>query len=368
MMTPWSSYRIDLERAPVRLWNAFGRIQAHGEALREIRLAPDAAASLTRRWRQPAAAATAAFLVDSASPAAMASSDELAAAVAALYDAIDADHDSAPGFAADPGLKPEALCQDNATLAELAAAAAASAEAASVEAASIATQFTEPASESWARLGQFCQWLEGQEFRTTEDDALQTAFLRAVGAVFHLSLLRPFRQCSGATADLLGYRMLRLAGLPPMTAHLPAVVRARRPDRFRELLVEAAVNNGVPTGFVTEMVAGVLDGMREQIAAAHAILADAAWRQYADAVFRGRMGKADLRRRLLLDGLSAADAPVRLGRLRRLTPSLAEAYAGRSDKTLSRDIIWLEQEGLLVRGLAGVRPRREALATLGQAA
>jgi hypothetical protein len=85
-------------------------------------------------------------------------------------------------------------------------------------------------------------------------------------------------------------------------------------------------------------------------------------------VFRGRTGKADRRRRLLLDGLSSTDAPIRLGRLRRLTPSLAEAYAGRSEKTLSRDIIWLEQEGLLVRGLAGVRPRREALATLGQAA
>jgi hypothetical protein len=365
MMTPWSSYRIDLERAPVRLWNAFGRIQAHGETLRGIRLTPDAAASLTRRWREPAAAATASILAGRDGTAAP-FDGEIAAAIAALYGAIDDSIDRGLGNGAEFALRPEALCHDNTALAELAAAAGGGDSAA--DAGSMAAQFTEPATETWSRLGQFCRWLESPEFRATEADALQIAFLRAFGAVFHLSLMRPFRLCSGATADLLGYRMLRLAGLPPMTAHLPAVVRARRPDRFRELLVEAEVNNGGPSGFVTEAVAGVLDGMREQLSTAHEILADAAWRQYVDTVFRGRTGKADRRRRLLLDGLSSTDAPIRLGRLRRLTPSLAEAYAGRSEKTLSRDIIWLEQEGLLVRGLAGVRPRREALATLGQAA
>ena len=357
MTTPWSSYRIDLDRAPVRLWNAFGRIQAHGETLRDIRLAPDAADSLNGVWRRPAAAATAALLAESAGADAPGFADEMAAAVAALYETIDADSDGGHD------IRPETLCQDNAMLAELAAAARGA-----DGAGSIADQFAAPAGESWARLGQFCQWLASQEFSTTEADALQTAFLRAFGAVFHLSLLRPFRLCNAATAELLGYRLLRLAGLPPMTAHLPAACRARRPDVFQGLLAEAEVTNGVATGFVTELAAGVIAGMQEQVAAAHGMLADAAWWQYVDTVFDGRTGKADRRRRLLLDGLAAADAPVRLGRLRRLTPSLAEVYAGRSDKTLSRDLIWLEQEGLVVRGLAGVRPRREALAALGQAA
>jgi hypothetical protein len=219
MMTPWSSYRIDLERAPVRLWNAFGRIQAHGETLREIRLTPDAAASLTRRWREPAAAATASILAGRDGTAAP-FDGEIAAAIAALYGAIDDSIDRGLGNGAAFALRPEALCHDNTALAELAAAAGGAD--ATADAGSMAAQFTEPATETWSRLGQFCRWLESPEFRATEVDALQIAFLRAFGAVFHLSLMRPFRLCSGATADLLGYRMLRLAGLPPMTAHLPA--------------------------------------------------------------------------------------------------------------------------------------------------
>jgi len=356
MTTPWISYRIDLERAPVRLWNAFGRIQAHGEALRQMRLAPDAAAEMLQRWRRPAAAATAA-LVGHPAGASDAPSEELTAAVLAVYESIDAAVDGDGNSA----LRPETLCRTNAALADLAAAAAS-------ECGDLAAQFAGPVSESWARLGQFCLWLEGQDFRAPEADALQTAVLRAFGATFHLSLLDPFRLCNAATAELLGYRILRLAGLPPMTAHLPAVVRAGRADRFREIMAEARANNGGPIAYVTEVVAGMLEGMREQLAASHATLAQAAWSQHIESVFCGRSGKAERRRRMLLNGLSAMETPVRLGRLRRLTPSLAEAYAGRSDKTLSRDIIWLEQEGLLVRGLAGVRLRREALAAPGQAA
>jgi hypothetical protein len=58
---------------------------------------------------------------------------------------------------------------------------------------------------------------------------------------------------------------------------------------------------------------------------------------------------------MLAEALAREDAPVRIGRLRYLTPKLAEAYARKSAKTLSRDVKWLEAQGLAQRTLQGVR-------------
>jgi DNA-binding HxlR family transcriptional regulator len=62
---------------------------------------------------------------------------------------------------------------------------------------------------------------------------------------------------------------------------------------------------------------------------------------------------------MLVEALARETAPVRIGRLRYMTPKLAEAYAGKSVKTLSRDVKWLEAEGLVRRTLQGVRVLRD---------
>ena len=120
--------------------------------------------------------------------------------------------------------------------------------------------------------------------------------------------------------------------------------------------------------FVSYAVAGVIDGLRAQIAELRGLQADSAWRDLVRQAFDGRHRTSDRRRRLLLEDLTAAAAPVRIGRLRHLSPRLAEAYAGKSEKTLSRDVKWLEAAGLVQRTLQGVRPRTEALTAFAAAA
>jgi hypothetical protein len=364
MQTPWQSFRIDLERAPIRLWSALGRLEAYGETLTALPAAPATAAALTRDWRERAALAT--FAAEpGARDAAAALDPELAAMLARLYDDIDRRDETRDGGRLRPAavsarpardvtrdgtLSPQTLCSDNAALAELARAAGIAGEGGE---GSLADQLAEgPA--SWARLSQLCTWLNGPEFDAQPGDAVQTAVLQALGAHLFLLRLSPFRHCNEATARLAGYRLLRGAGLPAMAAHLPTAHFAATAERYGELIAEAAEPGGATFAFIAYAVGGIADGMRRQIAALARAQRANAWRDTVADAFAGRSRTGDSRRRMLIDALGREAAPVRIGRLRYLTPKLAEAYAGKSEKTLSRDVKWLEGEGLVRRTLQGV--------------
>jgi Fic family protein len=212
---------------------------------------------------------------------------------------------------------------------------------------------------AWARLNQFCNWLGGPEFRAEPGEEVQTAILQALGAHLFLLRLAPFRHCNDATARLAGYRLLRAAGLPAMAAHLPAAHFAATADQYAALIGEASDPGGATFAFVAYALRGIGDGLRDQIAALGTAQQANVWRDRIAELFDGRTRTGDIRRRMLAEALGRADGPVRIGRLRYLTPKLAEAYAGKSAKTLSRDVRWLEEEGLVKRTLQGVAALRD---------
>ena len=345
MRTPWQSFRLDLERAPIRLWAALGRLDAYGDTLAALPAAPETVAALARTWRSHAAAA--AFGAAPIDP-------EVADAVAALYEAADRRPD-AP-------LTPQTLCADNAALGEIAQAAGL-AEPGDAGGGHLGDQLA-GGKGTWTRLNQYCAWLNGPEFRPTPDEAIQTAMLQALGAHLYLLRLAPFRRCAEATAQFAGYRLLRAAGLPAMAAHLPAAHFGATRDAYTDLIVEAADPGGATFDFIAYAVAGIGGGLRDQIAALGAAQRAGAWRSAIADAFAGKTRTGDGRRRLLVETLSAADTPVRIGQLRYLSPRLAEAYAGKSAKTLSRDVKWLEAQGLVRRTLEGVRFEPDCAAPL----
>jgi hypothetical protein len=57
----------------------------------------------------------------------------------------------------------------------------------------------------------------------------------------------------------------------------------------------------------------------------------------------------------------AADAPVPRDSLRWLSPKLSEAYGGKTDKTLTRDLNAIQKLELLKRDRGGYRPNDEVL-------
>ena len=363
MLTPWQSYRLDLQRAPQRFWTALGRIQAYAETLTRSPLGPAAMARLTREKHAEAARATVAAEFGPDILRHTGGSD-LAAAVGALYDEADRRPD-AP-------LTAQTFCRDNDMAGDIAQAVALTqltlladhagpgkAGPAAIAAASLADQFASP--RSWSKLNQFCDWLNGHEFLPPPGEEFQNAFIRAMAAHLFLLLLRPFNHSAEISARLAGYRVLRAAGLPGIAAHLPAIHFAATADAYKELTEEAVEAGSATIAFSVYAADGMARGMRDLVGALGAAQEEGAWRDALAQAFDGRNRAGDRRRRLLIDDLAAQGGPVRIGALRYLSPRLAEAYAGKSEKTLSRDVKWLESRGLIERSLRGVRARREAV-------
>ena len=87
------------------------------------------------------------------------------------------------------------------------------------------------------------------------------------------------------------------------------------------------------------MHCGLRDGLDDQIKLIRQYQWDVAWRDYVYQLFGSMEGEAVKRRRLVALELAKADPRCVLpSRLRRLTPQIAELYAGKTDKTLTRDL------------------------------
>jgi len=125
-------------------------------------------------------------------------------------------------------------------------------------------------------------------------------------------------------------------------------------------LDRASQSGGDITPFVVYAVQGFVDGLREQLRVVRDQQFEDRWEQYIYETFGEARSPAARRQRQLVLELSKQDGkPVTRPKLRTLTPGLAEAYAGKTSKTLSRDINALVDLGLIERVPGGYRARRE---------
>jgi hypothetical protein len=66
-----------------------------------------------------------------------------------------------------------------------------------------------------------------------------------------------------------------------------------------------------------------------------------AWRDYLNKQFEGTTGKAEIRNHLLMLDLSEIES-VEVHNMRHISPRVAEMYAGKTTKTLLRDLVDLQ--------------------------
>lgn len=83
------------------------------------------------------------------------------------------------------------------------------------------------------------------------------------------------------------------------------------------------------------------------------------WRDSVFARFRDLYTVATRRQRRLVLDLTDRPGPVPFAQLRYVTPRMAEAYAGKTDKTIRRNIKALVKMGLVARLRLGYRARSE---------
>ena len=208
-----------------------------------------------------------------------------------------------------------------------------------------------PAEDCRHLLDRLCEWLNGPDFRQEPDDDYNFLKLTAgaIAAHLYLAFIHPFDDGNGRTARLVELRILAEGGLPLAACHLLSNHYNRTRTRYYQILDRAS--RVEPYGvreFFSYALRGLVEGLDEQIDWIVNNQLVTAWENYINEQFAGRDTPAGRRRAMLVRDLPP-DPPTPRAEITYVSPRVAEAYAGKTSKTVSRDLDRLLEMGLVRR-------------------
>lgn len=231
-----------------------------------------------------------------------------------------------------------------------------------------------PAQDCEYLLQRLCDWLNSEAFRPPSNHpelAPPLAILRAVLAHLYLTWIHPFGDGNGRTARLMELHILLASRFPqPVTQLLSNHYNHTRTEYYRQL--DRTTTKG-PNEFLLYAVQGFTEELRAQLDQIWSMQYFDRWEQYVHQHFGETSTDTQRRRLRLVKDLSKASiqtvphhplprlVPVPRSELRRLSADLAEAYAHKTDRTLTRDLNALERDDLIYRTSDGWAPRSDSV-------
>ena len=197
------------------------------------------------------------------------------------------------------------------------------------------------------------------DFPMQEKNRPAFAILKAVFAHIHLAWIHPFGDGNGRTARLVELAILLEAGLPQPACHLLSNHYNRTRTEYYRQLARASGKEGGVYGFVSYAIAGLADGLREQIEEIREHQWDVAWLDFIYREFGDPRSVTERRRRALAVSLARAKKRVKISELTNLNPALARDYAKVTYRTLLRDVRALLARDLVDVDRDGVASNRE---------
>ena len=192
----------------------------------------------------------------------------------------------------------------------------------------------------------FVQWANSFDPNTYGDDAVAMALVKAALAHIYFVWIHPFGDGNGRTARLIELNMLLAAGVPTPSAHLLSNhYNKTRAQYYRELDRARVELN--PLSFVEYSVQGFVDGLREQIDRIQQQQFQVLWARLVSEALPGTT-PAILRQARLAIEMARQTTPTKKNAIPRISMGMAEAYAGKTPKTVSRDVNKLIQVGLVL--------------------
>jgi Fic family protein len=186
-------------------------------------------------------------------------------------------------------------------------------------------------------LERLCEWLNGSDFEPLPGRELIYAIIKAVIAHLYLAWIHPFGNGNGRTARLLEFHILLKAGVPSPAAHLLSNHYNQTREEYYRQLNHASKSGGDIMPFLRYAVQGFVDGLKGQL--------DYIWNQQWD---------------LALD-LGSVDDWIEISKITEFTPRLAKAYAGKTGKTVQRDLNMLATHHLVYRDGRKIKANRELI-------
>jgi Fic family protein len=374
---PWISYRCDLGKAGAELWLALGEASSKCEHISQVPLRPTTAQELHQLYLAKGAAATTAIEGNTLSEEEVLQAVEgklvvppskqyLKQEVENIIAACNGITKLLAG-GTQPEISPNLLCDYNRQVLEKLpvkdGVVPGELRAHSVVVGNVYRGA--PAEDCPYLLDRLCEWLNGPDFQAPEGSpqGMDTvyAILRSVVAHLYLAWIHPFGDGNGRTARLLEFHILLSAGVPSPAAHLFSNHYNQTRAEYYRQLDHASKSGGDIVPFIAYAVRGFVDGLREQLEKIWIQQWDVAWRNFVHERFQSRNSTTDTRQRHLALDLGDAGDWVEIGKIPELTPRLAKAFAGKTSKTMQRDLNALVEMGLLVRDGRTVRARREVI-------
>ncbi len=205
-------------------------------------------------------------------------------------------------------------------------------------------------------------WLNSRDFETSNKDfTVVYGLIKAIVAHVYLVWIHPFGDGNGRTARLMELRFLLESGVPSAAGHLLSNHYNQTRSEYYKQLDRASKNGGDLTAFIEYAVQGFVDEIREQITAVKMQQWDVSWTNYVHEIFADAQTATQKRQRNLALALSEVSGPISRRDIRRITAEIAEEYAGKGEKTITRDLNALEAHDLIARDENGYRAKKEII-------
>ena len=187
-------------------------------------------------------------------------------------------------------------------------------------------------------LDRLCRWIEyGIPAQADPQGPMQTSILRALLAHLYLAWIHPFGDGNGRTARLVEFAILANGRIPGPVGHLLSNhFNDTRSEYYRQL-THASRSGGDVVPFLLYALQGLFDGLESQLHALRTQTEELLWSALVRLALPGSR-ETDQRRRRLAEALFVLPNPPRQVDLLTVTPELTRAYAGKTGKTLTRDL------------------------------
>ena len=207
-----------------------------------------------------------------------------------------------------------------------------------------------PAEDCEYLVERLAEWLESDVFRPDDPEiGFALAMACAVYAHLYIAWLHPFGDGNGRTARLLEFLILARSGMAPLpAAHLLSNHYNLTRDQYYRELAKAS-STGRTDSFLTYATQGFLDGIRDQIAQVRELHLEVTWINFVHEVMSLYPSSPTRDRQRALVLAMPRERAMPKNELPRLTTELAEMYATRGPRTLSRDLNRLRDAGLVRR-------------------
>jgi Fic family protein len=215
-----------------------------------------------------------------------------------------------------------------------------------------------PAEDCDYLLERLCGWLNEEWFDGRDGWGLAEALLKAIIGHLYIAWIHPFGDGNGRTARLVEYLILVNAGVPCLAGHLLSNHYNKTRTAYYRELDRASKENGGVVGFARYALQGLVDELRLSLDEIRSFQRWLVWSDYVDEVLGHERTAVRTRQLQLMGAVSSTNEmtakPVPIASLRTLSPALEVAYAGKTQKTVTRDINTLVAANLLRREHGGL--------------